>query len=199
VQEWIRSLVESGGLLGIGFLMALENVVPPIPSELVMPLAGYTASRGALGLPGVVAAGVAGSVTGALVLYALGAWLGSERIAHFAERHGHWLLVRRSDVERAEAWFRRHGAAAVLFGRVVPGVRSLVSIPAGACRMPLGRFLVLTTLGTTAWVTLLGVLGYWLGERWEAVGRWVGPLGALVLAALLAAHLATAWRRRAGA
>lgn len=196
MQDWIRSLVESGGLLGIGVLMALENLVPPIPSELVMPLAGYTASTGTLTLPGVVAAGVAGSVAGALVLYGLGAWLGAERIARLADRHGRWLLVRGRDVERAEAWFRRHGALAVLLGRVVPGVRSLVSIPAGACRMPLGRFVVLTTIGTTAWTTLLAALGHALGERWEQVGRWVGPLAGLVLGVLLAAHLVTAWRRR---
>jgi membrane protein DedA with SNARE-associated domain len=196
LDGWVRSLVESGGLAGVAFLMALENVVPPIPSEIVMPLAGFAASTGELTLPGVIAAGVAGSVGGALALYALGAWLGGERLERLAERHGRWLLVERRDVTRAEEWFRRHGALAVLGGRVVPGVRSLVSIPAGVCGMPLGRFVLLTALGSAVWVTLLGSLGYWLGERWEAVGRWVGPLALVVLAGLLVAHVVTAWRRR---
>lgn len=186
----------SAGPVGIGLLMALASVVPPIASEVVMPLAGYVASTGRLTLSGVIAAGVAGAVAGALVLYALGAWVRGERLHRFVERHGHWLLVRPRDVERAEQWFQRHGGLAVLVGRVVPGVRSLVSIPAGACGMPLGRFLLLTTIGTTVWVTLLGSLGYWLGERWEAAGRWIGPLGAAVLAVLLVGHVATALRRR---
>lgn len=163
--EWIRSTMETLGYPGIVLLMFLENVFPPIPSELVMPLAGFTSSEGGLSLWGVVAAGTAGSVLGALPLYYLGRAFGEERLAAWADRHGKWLALSGQDVRNADAWFDRHGSKVVLFARLVPGVRSLISIPAGMSNMNMVTFLLYTTLGTGLWAGLLAYVGQLLGNN----------------------------------
>src|SRR5690606_20217301 len=145
--------------------------------------------------PGIVIAGVVGSLAGALVLYGLGWWLGFDRLAAWADRHGHWVLVDRAELERAQRWFARHGGTAVLVARVVPGIRSLISIPAGVCGMPLPRFLALTSVGTSVWTLALGALGYWLGESFEQVGRYVGPVAWIAVAGLVAAYVVRGVRR----
>ncbi|GBF04456.1 hypothetical protein DAERI_020053 [Deinococcus aerius] len=186
---WITALVDALGYPGIVLVMFLENIFPPLPSELIMPLAGFSASRGTLRLPGVILAGTLGSVLGALPLYWIGFALGKPRLVRLAQRYERLLMVRPADVERADTWFARRGPLTVLLLRLVPGVRSLISIPAGLARMPLPLFLLLTTLGTAVWTALLTLAGYLLGENYAAVERVVGPLGPVVLGTLVLAVL----------
>lgn len=180
ISDWAVSLMETLGAPGAGVAIAAENLFPPLPSELILPLAGFTASLGSLELWHVLIWTTAGSVVGALVLYGLGAWLGRARILRVADR---LPLVTADDVLAAEAWFDRHGHKAVLLGRLVPIVRSLISIPAGVERMPLARFLALTTLGSAAWNTTLVTAGYLLGEQWHRIEAGVGIFQKVVIAA----------------
>jgi membrane protein YqaA with SNARE-associated domain len=138
--DWIVTAIERTGYLGVFLLMLIDNVFPPIPSEVIMPLAGFAAARGQLSLIGVFLAGTAGSLSGALVWYGVGRWLGRERLRRFATRHGRWLTLSPAEVDRASAWFARRGGLSVLIGRVIPGVRSLISVPAGVAGMPLTPF-----------------------------------------------------------
>src|SRR3546814_87088 len=140
--DWITGLVEDGGYLGIATLMLAENLFPPIPSELIMPLAGFAAARGDLNILLVVASGAAGSLLGAVFWYAIGCWLGRERLKRWAGRHGRWLTLAPDDIDKACAWFDRHSAKAVFFGRLVPAVRTLISVPAGIAGMGRRRFLL---------------------------------------------------------
>ncbi|MGN7701561.1 DedA family protein [Cellulosimicrobium sp. 22601] len=185
LTDWAVSLMESLGAPGAGVAVALENLFPPIPSEVILPLAGFTAAQGRLGLLEAILWTTVGSVVGALLLYGLGAALGAERLRAVAAR---LPLVRVEDVDTAEAWFARYGTTAVLVGRVVPIVRSLISIPAGVERMPLGRFLVLTAVGSGVWNTTLVLLGYGLGERWPEIEAAIGTYqkGVLAVVAVLA-------------
>jgi membrane protein DedA with SNARE-associated domain len=144
MSDWIIGLVRSGGYAGIVFLMIVENIFPPIPSELIMPLAGYLAASDSLVLWAAIAAGTLGSVVGAVALYYVGKRVGSERLKRFADRHGCWMALSRSDIERSEHWFERRGIFAVFVCRLVPGIRSMISVPAGIARMNLGLFLIAT-------------------------------------------------------
>jgi membrane protein DedA with SNARE-associated domain len=164
IAGWAASVIDALGALGVGLLIALENLFPPLPSELILPLAGFTASEGRLNVVAVIAAATAGSLLGALVLYGLGAWLGHERACRLADRVP---LVDTGELDRATAWFADHGGKAVLFGRLVPVVRSFVSVPAGIERMPLTRFCLYTTLGSAVWNTLFVIIGYVLGAKWQ--------------------------------
>jgi membrane protein DedA with SNARE-associated domain len=166
---WVAGVIDSLGALGVALLVALESIVPPIPSEIVLAMAGYLSAEGRFNVVLIVLAATAGSLLGALVLYWLGAALGEERLKRWLD---HIPLVDRDDLEQADRWFERHGRWAVLFGRVVPVVRSLVSVPAGANRMPLGEFVLLTALGSGVWNTLIVGLGYALGSRWKQVDRY---------------------------
>ena len=184
VTDWIVALMATLGSPGAGLLVALESIFPPIPSELILPLAGFAASQGQLNVVAAVVWTTVGSVVGAVVLYALGAKVGEERLRAVARR---MPLVRESDIDKVDGWFERHGGKAVFFGRMVPGVRSLISIPAGVARMPVGRFLLLSALGSLIWNTLLISAGYSLGSRWSVVETWVGRFQevVVVLAVLL--------------
>ncbi|MBA3305709.1 MAG: DedA family protein [Thermoleophilaceae bacterium] len=184
--DWITGLVEATGYVGILLLMLVENVFPPIPSELIMPLAGFTAAQGRLSLALVVLAGTAGSLLGALFWYALGRWLGADRLKRFAARHGRWLTLSPVEVDRAEAWFQQHGAKAVLLGRLVPGVRSLISVPAGVTGMKLPGFLAWTALGTGLWTALLAGAGYALQGQYALVADYVNPASNVVVGLLFA-------------
>ncbi|MEV4493801.1 DedA family protein [Micromonospora coxensis] len=166
---WVAGVIDSLGALGVAFLVALESIIPPIPSEIVLALAGYLASTGRFNLVLIVLAATVGSLVGALVLYWVGAALGEDRLKHWLDR---LPLVDLDDLEKADRWFERYGRWAVLIGRVVPVVRSLVSVPAGANRMPMGEFVLLTTLGSGVWNSLIVGLGYALGSRWEDVDRY---------------------------
>ncbi len=173
-------VVSSTGYLGIVVLMFAENVFPPIPSEFIMPLAGYMANRGALQLGAVIAAGTAGAVLGALPLYYLGRRWGEDRAKRFADRHGRWLTVCGADVDKAKRWFDRHGGAATFFCRLVPGIRSLISIPAGIARMGVFSFLAYTTAGAAVWSALLACTGYAIGARFASVGDYLDPVSWVV-------------------
>ncbi len=193
--DWIQNLMDSMGYAGIVLLMFLENIFPPLPSELVMPAAGFAAARGDLNLIGVVLAGTLGSVLGALPLYWLGHAVGEDRLARWADRWGKWLTVSGDEVRRADDWFDRFGHRIVLFARVVPGVRSLISIPAGISEMPILKFVLYTTLGTAVWSTIMAMLGHTLGDHYEQVERWVGPVGAVILILIALYLLFTVVRR----
>lgn len=186
--EWIADMIEGGGYAGIALLMLLENVFPPIPSELIMPLAGFVAARGDLSLPLVVLAGGAGSVAGALLWYYAGLWLGGERLKKLAARHGRWLTIAPSQVDKASGWFRRHSAASVLVGRLIPAVRTLISVPAGIAGMGLSRFLVYSTIGTALWSMVLAGAGYVLEGQYDKVAGWMDPAAKLVIAAFAALY-----------
>jgi membrane protein DedA with SNARE-associated domain len=195
LTEWVTDVIDALGYLGVAFLVALESVFPPIPSEVVLPLAGFVAGRGDASLPGMILAATIGSVVGAWVLYGLSAWIGPIRLRRFVLRYGKWFGVKERDLDRAEAWFDKRATAAVLLGRCVPLVRSIVSVPAGFRRMPIGTFTLYTALGSLVWnVALIGA-GAILGDRWEEVGDVVGLLQAAVVIAVVAAVAWFAWAR----
>lgn len=196
--DWIIAAIAQYGYLGIALLMFAENVFPPIPSELIMPFAGFVATRGQLDPVGVVAAGVAGSLAGAMPWYWAGRRLGRARLQRLAERHGRWLTVSADDVARAERWFDRHGAAAVLMGRLVPAIRSVISAPAGMVRMPLPRFVLWSAVGTLLWSAALTSLGWLLESQYARVADWLDPVSKAVLAAIAVsyAYRVVTWPRR---
>lgn len=189
MEGWIPSFLERTGYLGVWLLMVVENVFPPIPSEVVMPCSGFLAASGQMHLLGVVAAGVLGTLLGTLPWYGLGRWLGRRRLERFAARHGRWLTLQPDDVDKVMDWFSRHGRWAILFGRLVPGVRTLISLPAGTCGMPLPKFLAYTALGSALWTGLLAGAGFWLGQEWSSVERWLGPVSNGVLLLAFVAYL----------
>ena len=192
VLDWVVLVMRTVGAPGVGLATALETVFPPVPSELVLPLAGYTASQGYYSVTAAIAWATAGSLVGALVLYWLGAAWGLERICALADRIP---LMHAHDVRRAVAWFSRHGRTAVFVGRLVPGVRSLISIPAGIDRMPLLRFCVFTTAGSLVWNAALILAGYELGEQWHVVEGYVGPVSNVVYVLIGIAVVFVAARR----
>lgn len=187
--EMIVELLQRSGYLGVFLLMALENIFPPIPSELIMPFAGFVAARGELNVVGVLLAGTAGSVAGAFPWYVAGRWYGKERLDKFAGRHARWLTVTHGDIEHAMAAFERHGRKVVLLGRLVPAIRTLISIPAGLARMHLGQFLLYSTIGSLLWTALLTGAGYLLESQYARVADWVDPLSKAVLFGLLGWYL----------
>ena len=192
VLEWVVTLMRTIGAPGVGVATAVETVFPPVPSELVLPLAGYTASQGHYGLVAAVLWATAGSLVGALALYWLGALWGLPRICALADRVP---LLSGEDVERAVAWFGRHGRSAVFVGRLVPGVRSFVSIPAGIDRMPLPAFCLYTTAGSLLWNAALIGAGYELGAQWHRVEGWLGSVGNVIWATLAVAVVVLLARR----
>jgi membrane protein DedA with SNARE-associated domain len=194
VAGWVFSIVDRLGAAGVGLLILLENVVPPIPSEVILPLAGFRARTGGVNVVAVWPAATAGSVLGALLLYGLGAWLGYDRLHRLAGRRW-FVFVSQKDMERGERVLERHGGKVVLFGRCVPFLRSVVSIPAGISGMPVGRFVVLTTIGSGVWNAAFIALGWALGENWDQVEGVLGPVSYVVLA-LLAAGLVVLMVRR---
>lgn len=186
LEERVIDIIERFGYLGIGLLIALETVFPPLPSEIILPLGGFTASRGDLTLWGVMLAATLGSVVGALILYGVGYWIGRERLYTLVDRYGRYALLKQSDIDKANDWFERYSSKAVLIGRLVPVVRSLVSIPAGLTRMPLPTFVLYTAIGSAIWNGILVGAGYALGSRWEEVGGYVSYLQYAVIAGVLA-------------
>jgi membrane protein DedA with SNARE-associated domain len=195
--DWIVGWVEGGGYVAIALLMLLENVFPPIPSELIMPLAGFSAAKGNLHIVGVVAAGTVGSLAGAFFWYWIGRAVGPERLKAFAGRHGRWLTLDPEEIDRARAVFDRHRAAALFFGRLIPTVRTLISVPAGVNRLPLGVFAFWSLLGTSLWTALLAGAGYLLQSQYERVSEWLNPVSNAVLAALVLWYLYRVIRFRA--
>jgi membrane protein DedA with SNARE-associated domain len=198
LANWVQDVINQFGYFGVALLVVIENVFPPIPSEIVLPFAGFVAQQGASAVNatadtaqsdttviGMMIAATVGSVVGALILYFVSAAIGPERLRGFVERFGKWFGVKSSDLVRAEEWFDRRSVAAVLVGRCVPLIRSIVSIPAGFRRMKLTSFVVLTAIGSAVWnIALIGA-GAVLGDQWEQVGEYVGVFQWLVIVAVL--------------
>lgn len=189
--SWLTTLVDAVvglmnliGAPGAGLAIALENLFPPLPSEVILPMAGLAAARGSFTLFEALAWTTAGSVVGAFALYALGAWLGIDRLRALVRR---MPLLKVDDVDRTVAWFHRHGGKAVFFGRMLPIFRSLISIPAGVTRMPLWRFGVLTLAGSFIWNAVFVVSGYLLGDQWHIVEEYAGVLQYAVIGVAAAA------------
>ena len=195
LAAWVSGVIQSFGYAGLAFLMLAENLFPPIPSEVILPLTGFLVEQGDLTFFPALTFATAGSLAGALVLYALGRWGGRGVIL----RYGGVLRLKEAELDRADRWFDRYGGLVVLFGRMVPGVRSLVSIPAGLSEMPLGRFVLLTVLGSGVWNTLLIGVGWLLGENWSRVASVVGSVSNVVLVLLAGVALVLGvwwWRSR---
>ncbi|GED08287.1 DedA family protein [Cellulosimicrobium cellulans] len=184
VAGWAVNLMETLGPVGAAIAIALENLFPPLPSEIILPLAGFTASQGSFGLVEAILWTTAGSIVGALALYLVGALVGRERTRWVAER---LPLVKVADVDRTEQFFLKHGGATVFFGRFIPIFRSLISIPAGVERMPLWKFTALTAAGSAVWNTIFVYAGYALGEQWHVVEEYAGVLQKVVIAVVAAA------------
>ena len=196
MTDWIGRLIAEGGYLGVALLMFIETIFPPIPSEVIMPLAGIEAARGPMSIWGVVASGTAGAMLGNTAWYYLARALGVDRLRPFVRRWGRWLTVTWRDVQRADKWFDRKGWLFIMIGRMTPSIRSLVSVPAGLFEMPLKTFLIASTVGTLGWTTLLALLGQKLGQNYEAIGAYLGPLstGVMVLMALYYLFRVIRWR-----
>ncbi len=195
MHEWIHSTTTALGYPGIELLMFIENVFPPLPSELIMPLAGFAAAEGDLSLVGVIVAGSLGALLGQLPFYLLGRWLGEETLVSWADRYGRFLLLSGRDLERADRWFDRYGVQAVFFGRLVPGLRSLIPVPAGLSGMPVLRFLLYSLFGTVVWTLLLALLGFVLRQNYALVGRYLGSLPLVVIGAIAVVALGWLVRR----
>ena len=189
MSEWITNTITSLGYLGIGLLMFLENLFPPIPSELIMPLAGFTVAKGRMELAPVILAGVIGTILGALPWYYVGKLVGEDNLKRLADKYGKWISVSSRDIDKADNWFDKHGEKAVLFCRLVPGVRTLISLPAGISGMPLVPFLIYSTIGTALWVSLLTFAGYALGDNYEIVEEYFGPVSKIVFVLLIVAFV----------
>jgi membrane protein DedA with SNARE-associated domain len=187
--EFITGFLEKSGYLGVFALMALENIFPPIPSEMIMPFAGFVVARGELNLVGVLLAGTAGSVAGALPWYYAAKKYGCARLKRLAERHGRWLTIGADEVDKALDAFRRHGRKTVLFGRLVPAVRTLISVPAGLANMSLAQFLLYSGIGSLVWTGLLMAAGFLLENKYTEVAKYVDPVSKLIFGLLLAVYL----------
>ncbi|UOA33832.1 Protein DedA (plasmid) [Sulfitobacter sp. DSM 110093] len=191
MSDFITSLLASTGSLGVAALMLFENVIPPIPSEVIMPFAGYLAASGDLSFVIVVIAGTIGSVAGALLWYWIGSVVSEARLRRLIARHGRWLTISEQDLDRSLAWFRRSGGKAVVLGRMVQGVRTLISVPAGMTGKPLLPFLLYTGLGSLLWTAALTISGYLLEAQFAKVEMWVNPAANVLLLGLLAFYV---WR-----
>lgn len=197
LPELIGTAVETNPWMGYGAIFAamfLENLFPPIPSELIMPLGGFYVQQGQLALIPVVLAGLLGTVLGALPWYGIGRMINEERLEQWLSRHGRWIGISPQELQRSRKWFNRHGTALVFWGRLIPGIRTLISVPAGIELMPLGPFLIWTTAGSLIWTLLLTLAGYALGEAYANVELWLDPVAKLIKVLLVVATLAlVAW------
>ena len=192
MSDWIIDVVASLGYVGIALLTLVENVFPPIPSELIMPLAGFQSVRGDMSFWGAVVAGSAGSLAGTCGWYWVGLRIGERRLRSWIERHGRWLALDLEDIDRAKSWFDRHGAWAVFFCRMIPGLRTLISLPAGFKRMPMSSFLLPSTVGTLIWTAGLTYVGRLLGANYDEVKNYVGIVSWIVIGSILMFYV---WRQ----
>ncbi len=196
--DWTIRLIDQTGYVGIFLLMFLETIFPPIPSEVIMPVAGARAARGPLTLWGVIASGTAGAMLGNLFWYALARVIGMKRFRPFIENYGRWLTMDWDDVEKAERLFGRFGGTIVSVGRMLPTIRSVISIPAGLLSMRLKTFLIWSTLGTVAWTAVLATAGWGLGMAFQDIEKVLGPLSTAIIALIVAAYIwrQLTWRKR---
>lgn len=199
MDSWLTGLIEQSGYLGVAFLMFLETVFPPIPSEVIMSLAGFQATQGRMTLAGVIAAGTAGAMFGNTFWYLVARAYGYDRFKKFTARHGRWLTVNPDEVDQAHSWFERWGAAAVGVGRIIPTARSLISVPAGILKMSLSRFFFYSLIGTATWTAVLAGAGYVLGKAYTDAARFIDPFatGVMVLIVVLYIYRFVTYDRRA--
>ena len=196
MNDWVIRLIEQSGYLGVGFLMFLETVFPPSPSEVIMPIAGMAAAEGKLHFGFVVASGTAGAMLGNVVWYLAARALGVERLEPLIRRHGRFVTMTWPEVQRAEKWFRENGIFFVFMGRLVPTVRSLVSVPAGLLKMRFKTFFIASTIGTLGWTALLAAAGFKLRENYGDMADWVGSASNAVLVVLFVGYLWRLWTHR---
>ena len=196
MNDWVIRLIEQSGYLGVGFLMFLETVFPPIPSEVIMPIAGMAAAEGKMQFGFVVASGTSGAMLGNIVWYLAARALGVERLEPLIRRHGRWITMTWPEVERAQKWFRENGIFFVFLGRLVPTVRSLVSVPAGLLKMRFKTFFLASTLGTLGWTALLASAGFKMRQNYAEMEQWVGSASNAVLVVLAAGYLWRLWTHR---
>ncbi|HEV7291072.1 MAG TPA: DedA family protein [Devosia sp.] len=196
MSDWIISTIEATGYTGIFLLMVLENVFPPIPSELIMPFAGYVAANGQLNMFGVLLAGTLGSLLGTSIWYFAARLLGIHRFTWLCNRLGRVATISEDDIDQAVHWFNKYGPAAVFLGRLVPAIRTLISVPAGLAAMPFGKFLLISSAGTLLWTALLTAAGLLLHENYHAVEAWVDPVstGVVVLAVVIYIYRFATWK-----
>lgn len=194
--DWVTGIVAAGGWPGVLLLMFLENLFPPIPSEVIMPLAGFAAARGQMSFGLALIAGIVGTLLGNAFWYELSRAIGSDRIRPLFARYGRWFAVDDRDFDRAEAKLVKHGPAALFFGRLLPGIRTVISIPAGLAHIPRHVFYLWTALGSTVWITLLISAGYWMEDHYDRIAGWLEPLSYVVVAAIVGAYLWHIWSTR---
>ena len=196
MTEWIVRLIEQTGYLGVAFLMFLETVFPPIPSEVIMSIAGVAAGQGKLHYGWVVAAGTAGAMLGNILWYLAARALGIIRLKPIIDRWGRWITMNWAEVERAERWFALHGVFFVFVGRLLPTVRSLVSVPAGLLKMRFRDFLIASTVGTAGWTAVLAGAGYELGQNYGEIDKILGPASTAIMVTLAAGYIYRVWTHR---
>jgi membrane protein DedA with SNARE-associated domain len=194
--EWVTGVVAAGGWPGVLALMFLENLFPPIPSEVIMPLAGFAAARGEMSFLLAVIAGTAGTLAGNAFWFELSRAIGAARIKPLFARYGRWFAVDDKDFEKAERTLMRHGPVALFFGRLLPGIRTLISIPAGLIRIPRHVFYLWTALGSAIWILFLTTAGYLLEDQYERIEGWLEPLSYVVLAGIVGTYVWHVWSRR---
>lgn len=191
MSDWIIRLIEDAGYLGVGFLMFLETVFPPIPSEIIMSVSGLAAAKGKMDITAVIAAGTAGAMLGNYFWYLAARVIGIERFKPLILRWGRFLTLDWHEIEKAEKLFGTQGWALVFFGRMLPTLRSLISIPAGLLHMRLSTFFIWSTIGTAGWTALLGLAGYMLGKRFAEVDAVIGPISTAVIVVIVLGYV---WR-----
>lgn len=196
MTDWIISIMEQLGYFGIALLMFLDNVFPPIPSEIIMPSAGFTASQGQLLLSGVIIAGSIGSLLAAAVLYWIGRKISHQSIFNFTDRYGKYLFIKSADVKKSLDWFEQYGHRIVFFGRMIPAVRSLISIPAGMSRMPFWKFMLYSGLGTIIWTSFLACVGYFFGNNTEMMQQIFSQVGYVIIAIVVMLIIWVIYRRQ---
>jgi membrane protein DedA with SNARE-associated domain len=185
MAAWVINLISSLGYWGIALLMFLENLFPPIPSELIMPLAGFTVAQGKMNFGIAVFAGTVGTMAGTYAWYYLGRLVNYQRLQAWTERYGKWIRVSAQDIDRVNVWFNKYGTKAVFFGRMVPGIRTLISLPAGINHMPFTIFTIYSTLGTLVWTLALTTAGFLLGENYTSIEQYLAPISKIVLFGLI--------------
>ena len=196
MSDFIIGLITQWSYLGIFFLMVAENIFPPIPSELIMPFAGYVAANGDLNVFGVLVAGTLGSLVGTSAWYIAARLLGLHRFVWLCNKLGRIATLSEDDIDKADHWFKRHGIWAVLVGRLIPAIRTLISVPAGLAAMPFGQFLLISAVGTVLWTAILTAAGYLLQANFHAVEAWVDPVstGVVILAVVLYLYRFATWK-----
>lgn len=198
MADWVIGTIGQYGYAGIVLLMLAENLFPPLPSELIMPFAGFLAARGELHPALVVAAGAFGSLLGAFPWYLAGRKLGADRLKDLARRHGRWVALTPEEIDRGRALFEKHGALVLVLGRLVPALRTVVALPAGLAHLPLVPFALWTLLGSTLWTGLLTLAGYLLESQYERLSQWLNPVSTIIFALIAVVYVVRVVRHPGG-